>query len=262
MKPLISEFSYGYALTEELANGRIGPLRGAPIFPSLIEEGRIGGGYDVRLPRIGIPLFLQFKLSHHMERNSAGEWQRFGADYYRMHLRPLRLSKQHALLQELEKQGKEVYYVAPEFHVLDELNEAYLSNRVFDRSAFFRPLSIRIPDDREHYVAFSKYSRTAWRCSNDPDSELKKISGKDLISALSEVAKAKGHEITDHFFDSLTSHLLQVIDKVGITVHLPSERGPDNKPTWGGFGGKMIAGYLARAYFETEIFIISEPSAY
>lgn len=43
MKPLVSEFSHGYALTQELVAGRLGPLRGAPIFPSLIEEGWTGG---------------------------------------------------------------------------------------------------------------------------------------------------------------------------------------------------------------------------
>jgi hypothetical protein len=257
MKPLISEFSYGYALTEELANGRIGPLRGAPVFPSLIEEGRTGGGYDVQLPRIGIPLFLQFKLSHHMERMSAGEWRLFGTDYYRMHLRPLRLSRQHQLLQELERTGSEVYYVAPEFHTLDELNTVYLSNSVFDHSAFFRPLGIDLPDDQEHYVAFSKYSRTAWRCSKNPHSEATKESGKDLIKSLSHTVGANGIEITDLFFESLASHLLELIKKSAIRVQL-AEQWDSEKVIREKLGVKVLAAYLARAYFETEVFIVGE----
>jgi hypothetical protein len=39
MKPMISEFSYGYVLTEELASGRAGPIVGAPVFPTLTAEG-------------------------------------------------------------------------------------------------------------------------------------------------------------------------------------------------------------------------------
>jgi hypothetical protein len=74
MRFLISEFSYGYALTEELANGSLGQLIAAHVFPSLIQEGRAGGGYDVQLPFRGRPLFLQFKLSDSMRTSRAREW--------------------------------------------------------------------------------------------------------------------------------------------------------------------------------------------
>jgi hypothetical protein len=42
-------------------------LKVAPVFPSLIQEGRTGGGYDVLLEP-GFPLFLQFKISQYMAR--------------------------------------------------------------------------------------------------------------------------------------------------------------------------------------------------
>ncbi len=66
MKPDISEFSYAYALVEDLIVWQKTSLTAAPIFPSLIKEGRSGGGYDVRLDRPSIPLFLQFRLSDYM----------------------------------------------------------------------------------------------------------------------------------------------------------------------------------------------------
>lgn len=56
MEPDFSEFSYGYAITEELASGKLGPLIGAPVFPSLYKE-RQSGGYDVQLPLQGAPFF-------------------------------------------------------------------------------------------------------------------------------------------------------------------------------------------------------------
>lgn len=64
MQPDISEFSYGYALTEEFIFRSGMPLRAAPLFPSLLSEGKTGGGFDVSIPFVGYPLFLQFKLSH------------------------------------------------------------------------------------------------------------------------------------------------------------------------------------------------------
>lgn len=100
-----SEFSYGYCLTEDLIVGQGMPLSAAPIFPSLVEEGKTGIGYDVRFDRPGIPLFLQFKLVHQMIRTTANEAKKghFNPPFYRMHLRSRPLSDQHASLLSLEK---------------------------------------------------------------------------------------------------------------------------------------------------------------
>ena len=59
MTPEFSEFTYGFALTNEILSWE--SLRTVPIFPSLIEEGKKGGGYDVRIDIPAVPLFLQFK---------------------------------------------------------------------------------------------------------------------------------------------------------------------------------------------------------
>lgn len=68
-----SEFSYGYCLTEDLIVGLGIALTAAPVFPSFIEEGQPGVGYDVRFDRPGTPLILQFKLVHQMVRGNANE---------------------------------------------------------------------------------------------------------------------------------------------------------------------------------------------
>lgn len=157
MYPDISEFSYGYALTEELIHNSGLPIRAAPLFPSLIQEGRAGGGYDVQIPFIGFPLFLQFKLSDCMVRGTAWEAQQglLNPPFYRMHLRPMKHSQQHQLLLSLESSGELVYYAAPHFHKPAELNDAYLNKRVIDQSVFFKPSDIgALPDDDSHHVAF------------------------------------------------------------------------------------------------------------
>ena len=157
MKPDISEFSYGYALTDELIHWHGTNITAAPVFPSLYEEGQPGGGYDVALNRGGIPLFLQFKLADCMVRRTAQEVRKghLTCPFYRMHLRPARHSNQHGMLLDLEARGNEVYYSAPAFHQLDELNDAYLNHQVRRRSLWMRPSAIGpLPDDGDHHVAF------------------------------------------------------------------------------------------------------------
>ncbi len=154
MKPDISEFSYGYALTSEIVQKSGTALAGAPVFPSLIKEGYLG--YDLELPIVGSPVFLQFKLSDYMKRWTAEGSDKVPIPHYRMHLRPLKHSQQHELLCTLEKKGNRVFYAAPEFHVSEDLNEAYLKNEMIARSAFFRPMAIgTLADEHEHFVCFN-----------------------------------------------------------------------------------------------------------
>ncbi|AFZ27833.1 hypothetical protein Cylst_5849 [Cylindrospermum stagnale PCC 7417] len=162
MRSGISEFSYGYAVTEALIYDNRTSLTAAPFFPSLIDEGK--KGYDLRLDRPGQPLFLQFKLSDYMRgRSNTTEIQKslFTGAFYRMHLRPKKSSggrhgsDQHQLLMDWESKGNEVYYVAPVFHELDDFNKAYLNHQILQRSIYIPPSDIgSLPDDKEHHVAF------------------------------------------------------------------------------------------------------------
>ena len=157
MKADFSEFTYGYAVTDDLINGRGMRVTVAPVFPSLIEEGWRGGGYDLRLDRPGAPLFLQFKLADRMVRRSAAEVKAglFTVPFYRMHLRARKRSTQHDSLLELENRGQEVYYVAPAFHEKDELDRAYRERQVWNRSFRLRPGVIGpLLDDDYHHIAF------------------------------------------------------------------------------------------------------------
>ena len=119
------------------------------------------------LQRPGIPLFLQFKLSHCMVRSNALEVRHgvLAPPFYRMHMRPARHSGQHEMLLELENKGNEVYYSAPAFHTSEEFNEAYFSHQVKARSLWMRPSQIGpLPDDQDHHVAFV-LGKTPYFCS-------------------------------------------------------------------------------------------------
>lgn len=168
MQPEISEFSYGFALTNELVGWA--ELTAAPIFPSLIEEGKAGGGYDVKLDRPGAPLFLQFKRSEYMERRNAHEFsavQRSGGmlscPFYRFPITLSTKSQQHELLLALDVSPNLVFYVAPKFHRISEINAAWHSSEVASRSIFITPTEIGSLDDKQHRIAFDATS--AWVCS-------------------------------------------------------------------------------------------------
>lgn len=154
MKPDISEFSYGFALTSELVQSHGLQRAGAPVFPSLKSEGSPGGGFDVKLP--GLPVFLQFKLSDCLTTKNAHHHAKLGLPYYRFKIRAPKYSKQHDLLLALEAQHNVVFYTAPRFHTPDELNNAFSNSKIVERNAFVAPATIGpLPDVEEHFVSFS-----------------------------------------------------------------------------------------------------------
>jgi len=169
MRPTISEFSYGFALTSELLQAPGMAVTAAPVFPSLIQEGQTGGGWDVKLDKPGMPLFLQFKLCDVMTRRSCREVRDadFNLPCYRMHLRSARVSRQHEMLLDLEQAGNEVYYSAPIFHTPEELNSCFLSRNVRSQSIWLSPSDIGpLPDSENHHVSFEPGS--PWTLFSDP----------------------------------------------------------------------------------------------
>jgi hypothetical protein len=257
VKPLLSEFSYGYALTEELATGAFGPLTGAPIFPSLIAEGSLG--YDVQLPYFGAPLFIQFKLSDKLVRRNAAEAAEFGLPYFRFHLRSRKYSVQHDLLQHLQASGEEVFYAAPLFFSQDELNERYTTRTVFSSSALFEPLDIDLPDDEDHYVAFSAGSSFFTRCSESKKRIEKKVSASVVGESAALRLHNKSQRIDRQFFMRLSRRMLELSranpDSLAIFENrefLLRKRNLDAAEAG-------YAAFLARSLFGAELFIISRP---
>lgn len=275
MKPDISEFSYGYAVTEELVAKARATVIAAPIFPSLYQEGQKGGGYDVEVPLKGSPIFLQFKLSDHLKRSSAKEHQAglIGIPYYRMHLRPLKHSDQHNLLLELENSGEAVFYIAPEFYLPAELNKFYLSRTVVNNSAAFSPIDIgTLPDDEEHYVVFEKGSTFGHRCSSEPE----KIQRVDLRQGFNNLLKERGIEARPLGLDGLRQLSLKMLKTIEKTTS--RNMSPDAAPTMvvlsdirsiatpeEAAGARQIvesrspiesSAYLARTFFGCELIVV------
>ena len=164
-----TEFSFGYAFTENLIRSASSRPRGAPFFPNLLQEAQLG--YDVRIDLPGCPLYLQFKLPELMVRNSAMEISRYCLDidlpFFRMYLMKRNLSKQHKRLIELEEKSTDaVYYASPIMESVSAFNTAYNSAAVHRQSIFFSPGNIGpLPDDEQHVIAYRDGLGYAWLCS-------------------------------------------------------------------------------------------------
>lgn len=210
-----SEFSYGYCLTEDLIVGQGTPLTAAPVFPSLIEEGQPGVGYDVRFDRPGTPLFLQFKLVHQMVRGTANEAQKghFQPPFYRMHLRSRLISDQHQSLIALEQGGNDVFYVVPGFHTTMDLNTAYAERRVWDRSFRIKPALIGpLPNDKPHHVTFRQPTGT-WRFySDEAAKEGRALNTEEIAESLRQrIAERGERNLRDQIMD-LDERLLAIVN--------------------------------------------------
>lgn len=195
MIPEISEFSYGFALTNELVSWS--KLSAAPIFPSLIEEGKKGGGYDVNLQFPGIPVYLQFKRAHCMTRRSAAEISRhkvpITVPFYRFYLTESGTSNQHSMLIELDDGANEVFYAAPRFHQINEINAAWQSNAVASQSIFVRPRAIGDLDDEMHHVAYD--DSATFLCSKPQP--IDHLSAHDVALVLRDKLSADSRPLAD-----------------------------------------------------------------
>lgn len=180
-----SEFSYGFALTNELVGWT--PLAVAPVFPSLLAEGGAGGGWDVMLDMPALPLYLQFKRSQRIRRANGRESKlaqlqglALTAPYHRFPITEALVSNQHKMLLELDNGDQAVFYVAPGFTATEDLNNHWHASAVADNSIFVRPQDIGTLSSGAHNVAFS--SAGAW-CFSEPV-PLTTVPAKDLREKL------------------------------------------------------------------------------
>jgi hypothetical protein len=165
-----SEFSFGYAFTENLIRWSATGPSTAPTFPNLVQEAQLG--YDVKIDLPGVPLFFQFKLPELMVRETAREISQLGlpglsVPFFRMPLMRRDLSDQHIHLIGLEARfPNSVLYASPLFENTAGFNSAYGLAEVHRRSALFSPNDIGpLPDDANHSVAYAATSSVGWRCS-------------------------------------------------------------------------------------------------
>jgi hypothetical protein len=231
-----TEFSYGFAVTHELVLQNAGSVYAAPEFPSLIREGRVGGGYDVKLD-FGNFLFVQFKLSEYMEGALSGQGDVIGLPYYRFWITPTWRSQQHRMLVDLESTGQQVYYAAPIFYEQIPFNEHFQNGRVVDRSAFFSPAEVGyLTDDQWHCVVFTDRLSYGYYCSEPKrlrvhtGTSLKKFVGAglkqlnptptlDLAASLRDIVRSKADRVPSLPRDSVPDALTFISFVAHVFLH-------------------------------------------
>jgi hypothetical protein len=267
MEARLTEFSYGYCVTEELANGTGPGFKAAPYFPSLYTEGKKGGGFDVQ---IGSALFLQFKLSEELRRRSARETRKglLEPTFFRFWLHRRDRSSQHQMLIDLESQvSNEVYYIAPEFADVNSLDRAYngyavrKDSGVVAQSAMFSPRQIGpLTDDGYHSVAFRPGEAFGWFLSGPKQVRVERA--RELIqralsppNSLDGSAYSSASNVRD-WLSGLVAQMKQIVQ------HYAGYRSNDaQSPT--GFqhdrGPLEDVAYLARTHFGCEFFLLARP---
>ena len=213
----------------------------------------------MKIPLIGKPVFLQFKLSDQLKRSNSKEYQNgmLGLPYYRMHIRPGKHSDQHSLLLDLEGSGESVFYIAPEFHLPAELNAYYLGGSIISNSAAFSPKAIGpMPDDDEHYIVFERGNSIGYRCSDNLQ-EVPKISLAEGLQPI--LAKGtKSRDLGENGLRIILDHMLSALEKGEQRLH--TKRKSIDIP-----GLRRIVdarepveslGYLARTFFDAALIVL------
>lgn len=140
----------------------------------------------------GMALYLQFKRADCMLRRSAREIRShdlpLSVPFYRFKITEAGKSDQHELLLALDDGESAVYYAAPRFHELGEINAAWDANEVASRSIFVAPAVIGELDSQSHHVAFD--DDQAFVCS-DPK-PIVFLSGAGLVAKLRSRLQADG----------------------------------------------------------------------
>lgn len=198
MKVGYTEFSYGYALTENIIRSMVARPKSAPFFPNLIQEAALG--YDVKIDRKSTPIFLQFKLPELMVRDTALELTKYGCKnlktpFFRITLMKDDISDQHNTLVDLEtKFPKSVYYASACISKLSAFNYSYVHGKIVDDSAFMRPSAIgKITDGKRHFLSYMSGSKFAYFCSQPRDIDVLRFG--EVIDVVSELLINADHDL-------------------------------------------------------------------
>jgi hypothetical protein len=203
-----TEFSYGYAFTENLIRSSTTAPTGAPQFPNLVQEAQLG--YDININFPARPLFFQFKLPDLMKKASAfeiknGQCPGITTPFFRISMMRRDLSDQHQLLINWEGRYPNcVFYAAPTQSDVPAFDRAYNAARISATSVYFSPRDIGpLPDDRPHSIAYSATLPYAYFCS-----EPKRITALTFDKLNARV----GQELQEHQTETLQEVMRQVND--------------------------------------------------
>ena len=160
------------------------------------------------------------------------------------------------MLLRLEEEGEEVYYSAPLFHRVDELNDAFLSQQVRNRSKWIRPFDIgvlaELADDSAHHLSFDIHGGSMTVFSEPRAVEVKR-EFSDVVRGFREQLRTRGD------FALQDKHLEKLIDVVRVSLG-SVERPIYSRGTVESFAEERLdkATALSRAAYYSAVFLSSQ----
>lgn len=234
MRPQFSEFSYGFALSREMMN--LPDFTGTPLLPSTREEGKLG--FDLKIPKSGYPMFLQFKLADYLKRPNSKYIKDGSYDepYYRVAVYNRNRSRQHNILWDLAHKGEQVFYAAPAFHTQNDFDKNFTSNGIYKGSAFFNLCDLpKLEDNLDHDIVFPEGKTSSYRWRSNKSIEYKiDFSGPCWYSRMLEMIKKKDNQLGEEYILKLYDITLQLLkndnnpDTVDFVNRLSSKRNLDH----------------------------------
>lgn len=274
MKVGYTEFSYGYAFTENLTRSHRVGTTGAPVFPNLVQEATLG--YDVKIDLPAVPLFFQFKLPERMKKGTAfelstGSCPGLTTPFYRIALMRNDLSKQHANLIDLEKKNPGcVFYAAPWLSDIDAFNMSYNRAEVFRDTAFFSPRDIGpLPDDKQHTIAYRSDLTHAFFCSDpeqircstfdDIEKKLGTLLKQEEFENAADTLRRTREQIVDLSSRTSQTQAGGLADRLRVRVRAAIPRAPINSEQEDALTNLLVAREIARIDLGLE-FVIAQPN--
>ncbi len=157
----------------------------------------------MKLQAPGVPLFLQFKRADCMLTRRAREISTYGLDlvppFYRFPVTPKNRSDQHDLLLALDDDVNMVFYAAPRFHLISEIDSAYSGSSVAAKSIFISPSEIGELDDDSHHVSYDDWD--TYLCSEPR--KIRSLSAPDLAAKLKSRLDTDDRPVADVVQESL-----------------------------------------------------------
>lgn len=161
-----SESTYALSFAENLWRRARNAIQFAPIVPTLAQEGRLDGGYDLLIRFGAAPVMFQFKVPDHIRRRSGEHRLQFAGPFYRFKLMPRRVSEQHEALLRHERAGIPVRYASPRFHLLQDLHPLSVGGHIPANSKLVPPSAIGpLPDLKDHHFDYDSRGPQHLVCS-------------------------------------------------------------------------------------------------
>jgi hypothetical protein len=214
MRNQITEFSFGYAFTEELIRYMDNDIDFVPYIPNLTEEGE--KAYDLELSW-GIPFFIQFKLPKYIFTLTDKVWEyknnKFSTAFYRFGLRTEKEPFQHNKLVDLNNSGQVVSYVSPIFHKLTTFNSLYFNRQVIENSFIVEPKTIgKFTDEQPHRVSYQ--SETDFHYFSEPHHVQGRFSFENLVGSIKDNLFQRDKQVsTTQYFVNLEETLVTIIEE-------------------------------------------------